>query len=105
MAFTDDFNVHLPAILEAVGGDEAAYMPQLGPARTVTGVFDDAHYAYEGDHGVEINASQPRFTCQSSDIAGAQFSDILMLRDEQYKIVDIQPDGQGVTILALEKQP
>lgn len=105
MTFTDNFNLHLPAILGAVGGDEATYTPQGGSAKTVTGVFDNSYFAYEGNQGVEINASQPRFYCQSSDVTGVQFGDALIVRGNSYKVVDVQPDGQGLTMLALELQP
>ena len=95
MTFTDNFNVHLPAILEAVGGDEATYTPQGGSAKTVTGAFDNSYFAFEGNQGVEINASQPRFYCQTSDVSGVQYGDALIVRGENYKIVDVQPDGSA----------
>lgn len=103
MSFVSDFNRHLDTMLERLG-EEAVYTPESGTPVTVRGIFDNAYVAIEGD-SVQVAGTAPRFTCKSSDIPDIQTDDSISIYGKDYTVVEIQPDGTGVTSLLLEEKP
>ena len=70
---------------------------------SVNGIFD-AEY-FEPDAGFAgIQSSQPVFLCRTVDVASASQQQTLVVASVTYKIVGIEPDGMGMTMLRLEKQ-
>ncbi len=101
MSFVDDFNAHLPAMLNRLG-QTAIFTPQIGSQVLVTGIFENEYYAVPGE-SVEITGSQPKFSHASADIPAPKAGDGLTVDGKDYTIVIVMPDGAGVTTLILEK--
>lgn len=73
-------------------------------ATPVTGIFDDAYFEDGIGQGPGAESSKPAFTCKTSDVASATQGQTLVVGATTYHIVNIRPDGQGWTLLILEKQ-
>ncbi|WP_294344695.1 hypothetical protein [Prosthecochloris sp.] len=76
-------------------------------AAAIDVIFDNEYYAVPGEE-VDVESSQPAAHCKSSDVASAVIGDALTINDGDhagdYTIINVRPDGTGVTILALEEQ-
>ena len=99
MAFTEDFSEFLDTDDFAVS---ATFTPVVGDPSTITGIFDAEYFEIDGD-SVGVAGSQPMFLCKTADVAAAKFGDALTVNAVNYKIVNIQPDGTGLTMLILEQ--
>jgi len=64
---------------------------------TVNGILDNGFAA-----SLDMEGSQPRFTCASADVAAVAFGDTLTIAGATYSVRGVQADGQGVTVLVLE---
>ena len=53
---------------------------------------------------MDVDGTQPVVTCRSSDVSGIDTDDTITIDSVAYNIVNIQPDGTGVTILILQDQ-
>jgi len=71
----------------------------LGPAH-VRGVFDNA-FMDAGSMGAY--GTQPIFTCASVDLSGVQVGQAATVQSIAYRIVGIEPDGTGVSVVRLER--
>lgn len=65
----------------------------------VAGIFDNEYADAFG-----MATRQPRFTLKSSDAAAATQASVLVVEGVTYRVRSIEPDGTGVTTLALERQ-
>ena len=88
---TDDFAVN------------ATYTPQGGSASTITGIFDEEYQLIDAG-SVGVSGSTPVFECASSSVPAAAPGDTLVVNAVTFLVVEVQPDGTGVTVLILEKQ-
>lgn len=87
-------------------GDSATYTLIAGGGATFTGIFDAPHIAIEfGD--VAISDRRPTFLCRTSDVpsgaVGGDAGDTLLVDGTTYRIIDLEPDGQGMTRIVLGK--
>ena len=64
--------------------------------RQINVIFDQQ---YVDTLGVET--SQPAATCASSDVADVEQDDSITVDGREYRIIGVQPDGTGVTVLRL----
>lgn len=60
-------------------------------------------YAAAKMQGLEAASSLPTALCKTSDVSTAVARDTLTISSVVYYIVDIQPDGTGLTLLILSK--
>jgi hypothetical protein len=68
----------------------------------VSGIFDADYFEVTNvDSGVE--SSQPGVLCRSSDVSGVVHNDPVVVDGVNYVVVNIRPDGTGMTELMLEK--
>jgi hypothetical protein len=88
-------------------GTTATYTPAGGPAvPDIAGIFNRPHLDTFVS-GMEITTSdaRPTFICQSADLPlaaqGGDAGDTLTIGTDTYRVVDLQPDGTGMTVLAL----
>lgn len=94
MAFTEDLSVFFRT---EDFGTAAVYS---GSGATINGILDAE---YEEPMG-RVQASKPVFVCRTSDVPSAAHAQTLTIGAQVYKIVGVEPDGTGITLLKLEKQ-
>lgn len=79
----------------AAGGDPAA----------LAGIFDDPHILVMLDAPAPSSDSRPTFLCRSGDLPsaarGGDSGDTLTIGATAYRVVDLQPDGTGLTLIVL----
>lgn len=68
----------------------------------VNGVFDHAHVLVPGG-AVGVSSVSPIVQVSDADITNVVFDSDLVWGARQYKVVDIQPDGTGMTMLVLKR--
>lgn len=71
---------------------------------TISIIFNNEYFAIDPGTGMQIDGTQPVVTGRSSDMSGVDNADTISINSVAYNIVDVQPDGQGVTQLVLEEQ-
>ncbi|MAR56937.1 MAG: hypothetical protein CMM93_07115 [Rickettsiales bacterium] len=100
MAFSEDFSV----FFNADGfGEEFTYYPNIGSPVTLMGIFDNAYFAAAGE--VAIASNQPQLVYETAKLnEKPAYGERITIKDKDYVIVGIQPDGTGTTSLALEEQ-
>lgn len=79
---------------------EAVFHPELGEARPIRVVFDRAS-SNLAIAGVGLESVRPQALCRDADIPDATHACTLTIGAEDWKIIDIQPDGTGITTLTL----
>lgn len=71
-------------------------------AVSVNGTFDDPSKEYHlGQAG--ISDSRPTFTGRTADLAAATYNSIITINGINWVVVDVNPDGTGVTTLVLKE--
>ena len=83
--------------IESVLGDIITFFGYGEPVQ-VTGRFTN-----EFIEQFDTEMVHPVFECQEKNVKNAKQGDALSFNDITYKIVGIQPDGQGLTTLILEQ--
>ncbi len=86
---TDDFAV------------SATWTPDGDTSSAITGIFDNEYSDASGGE-VDFEASQPTFLVQTADVPDVAQGDQLFVNSRYYRIVNVQPDGTGLTLLILE---
>lgn len=94
MPFTEDMSAYFRT---ADFGTAAVYS---GSGATINGVLDAEYLEPMG----RVQASTPVFACATADVASATHGQTLTIGATVYKIVGVEPDGTGMTVLRLEKQ-
>lgn len=83
---------------------DATYTPVGGSATTVSGIYDDPYLAASAGGMVEFTATSPTFLAKTSDFTGATYGASLVVSGKTYAVVEVMPDGTGMTTLMLEEQ-
>lgn len=70
---------------------------------SISAIFDAAFFA---DHmsQVIVDSTKPACLVRSASVSGVVQGYTILRGSTTYKIVDVQPDGTGITLLILEKQ-
>lgn len=68
--------------------------------RTIPVIFDSP-FDVAKINNMTIDASRPQVTCKSTDVANVNQNDILTISGVVYRVISIQPDGDGFTTLIL----
>ena len=79
----------------------ATYTPDGGSPIIVNGIFDNEYFDEVGGR-VGVEGSTPAFHC--ADISGVAQGDALTVNGTAYKVINVQPDGTGLTTLYLQEQ-
>lgn len=95
-------------------GEEITFSPgNVWPDRASTSasvymIFDREYMELPGEQ-IVTSSSNPIAQCRTSDVEGVKFGSVIErpVSDytgaiEKYKVVDVQPDGLGMTVLILE---
>ncbi len=89
-------------------GEEAIYAAAAGGAGVLNGLFDDPHLSVVFDQA-ETSDARPSFLCRAADLpagaAAGAAGDTLTVRGATYDVVDLRPDGQGMTLITLGQSP
>lgn len=89
MAFTEDIAGYLVDYGEAVSVNGTA----------LTAIFDNAYTENFG----EFAGTRPVLTCREADVAAVVRGMPAVVRTVAYTVVNLQPDGTGITRLMLER--
>jgi hypothetical protein len=93
-------------------GEQATYTLAAGGSKVLAGgIFDRPHIAAAVHGDVETSDAEPTFWCPSAELpagaAGGDVGDLLQIAANDvhgalsYRVVDLQPDGQGMTLITL----
>ena len=87
--------------LAFLSSDEFGVAATIGTA-TVYGIFDDAFESVVIATG-EVTMTAPRFLCRTADVTSVAQGTAVTIGGVAYKVINIEPDGTGMTALALSK--
>lgn len=73
-------------------------------ASTFQAIFENDHIPVEAGGGVEFSIQQAMILCRTSDVTGIGQGSLVSISGNSYAVSDVQPDGQGMTMLVLEDQ-
>lgn len=103
MAFEEDISVFFEDVAVSFA-TEFSYTPAAGDTQQVRGIFDAAYIGVDGG-GVPVAANQPQIVYATSNIQPApQYGDSVQINNKDYMIVNVQPDGTGITTLLLDEK-
>lgn len=92
------FAADLPAFFTVGEHAEAVTYTAAGAsAVTVNGIFDDAY----SEAFADVEGDAPHFTCVASDVPNVAHGDTIKRGTVTYTVVNVRPDGQGLTVLRL----
>jgi hypothetical protein len=66
--------------------------------RTINVIFDEQYVDALG-----VESSQPAATCSSADVDDVEQDDMITISGREFRIIGVQPDGTGVTVLRLQR--
>jgi len=89
MAFSENLSVFFTDFAETVTVSGSSFLA----------IFDNAYVDALG-----VAGTRPALTCKTSDVSGVVFDAAATVRTISYKVVGIEPDGTGITVLLLERQ-
>ena len=72
-----------------------------GTGSSISVIINKEYFAIAGE-SVDVDGTQPVVTCRSSDVTGIDTDDTITIDSVTYNIVNIQPDGTGITVLILQ---
>jgi hypothetical protein len=89
-------------------GTRVTYTPLSGSPASFNAIFDNAYLAVEGGGEASVASLQPVLICRDDDLAALAagrgvYGDSVVIAGTTYKVVDLQPDGTGMTSIVLEK--
>jgi len=91
-------------------GAIATYTPAGGPAVPgIAGIFNRPHVDTSvsvSPFDVTTSDARPTFLCRTADLppaarGGEEAGDTLTVGTETYRVIDLQPDGTGMTVVKL----
>ena len=79
--------------------EDIVYTPAVGDAVTIPAIWDESYEEVDPDTGAAIQSGQPRATVRSDDLSGIVPGpdDRITRNSETFRVVEVQPNGQGVT--------
>lgn len=87
----------------------ATYTPSAGGGPSeIPVIFENEYAAAEYDriaNSASMESSSPRATCRDIDIPGVSHGSTLEMNGTTYYVIEVRPDGTGVTVLILSRDP
>ena len=97
MAVTENLDAYFDGFGQAV-----SFTDSSGETVSCTAIFDNGFSAPQiGD--LVIETTDPVLTCKTSDISGIESGDSVTVESITYKVIQIQPDGTGISTVFLGK--
>ena len=106
MTFKDDIDTDLGVMLDdSEFGSEITYTPAAGGSFTVNAIFDNEYIGVDvGENSPVITDQRPVIWIRDSDFSALPVpGDTLAVNSVNYKVIERQPDGTGLSILILDK--
>lgn len=75
----------------------------VGDPLEVIGIFDEAFLLAETGE-LDLETTQPRFTCKASDVSDVVRGQDVQILDEEYSVLTVEPDGTGMAIVVLTNE-
>lgn len=100
MAFSENYSHYFSTDDFAI---TASYTPDGGSAKTINGIFDN-NYELIDTGEIGVSSTVPMFQCATSDLANASNLDQITINGTDYNVIEVMPDGTGVTMLRLQEQ-
>ena len=87
-----------------VFGEAVVYTPSGLSSVSITGIFDNLYEVIDPNTGAIITATQPILGLRNSDLAQLpRQDDTLNVRGQDYRVKEVQVDGQGGSKLFLHE--
>lgn len=103
MSFKEVMERDLDAILNPKEfGEEIIIVSSIGVSRQVFGIFDE-EYEVINIESNSIEGTNPIVTIKSADAADLSRRDKVKVRLKSFSVLEIKPDGTGLTTLVLGK--
>jgi len=84
-------------------GVDCSYTPDGGATTVIKTILLNDYYAVEtGSVAVEVN--QPIAVIRTADAPSISHQDTMVIESITYKVVNIRPDGTGISEIQLEQQ-
>lgn len=80
----------------------AVYNPGGGSPTSISVIYDN-EYLSSVLGGIEVENKNPMILCKTSDVANAKHGETIVVNGITYKIIEVQPDGTGLTSLILSQ--
>lgn len=85
-------------------GEPVVYSAQGYSAVTIQGVFDEISQEIDAATGAVVASVRPTLGVKNIDLpATPRANDTIVVRSQQYRVVDVHPDGLGGSKLDLHK--
>lgn len=85
-------------------GETVVYTPQLKAPREIRAIFNAEFQGVDPNIGVGIGSVAPVIDVRLADISETPSpGDRVCIRGDHYRVVEMQPDGQGAARLLLQK--
>lgn len=84
-------------------GVDCSYTPAGGSATTIKTILLNDYFSVDtGSVSVEVN--QPIAVIRTADAAAIAHQDTMVINAITYKVVNVRPDGTGISEIQLEQQ-
>lgn len=77
-----------------------AVVAEYGGAE-IMAIYEAEYYAAPGQE-VDIEATKPAAFVKTADVPGVKIGDSITVDGSEYVVINVKPDGTGITVLALE---
>lgn len=85
-------------------GERVQYYPLHSAPYTVSGIVDQAYHVVDPDTGTIVQSTQPKVGFNRSDLQHEPvIGDELLMREQRYRVVEVQPDGQAAVEVFLHR--
>ena len=81
----------------------ATYIRQGYASAQIPAIFGNEYVVAQGSGEQGVGTSAPTALCKTADVPAAAEGDTLAIGGMTYHILEVQPDGTGVTLLILSK--
>ena len=81
--------------------EEASWTPAGGTAQTLRGVFDRVSEVTDIGEMIQMDGVAAMLNVATADASGVARDDAIVVRETSYRVVGLEPDGSGRTVLVL----
>lgn len=103
-SFKEKCNLHFSNMLNILGDKATITLKSDNSTFEINCLFENQYFLIEdttGDTG--ISSAKPRLVCKEEDVLNVNIDDLVNIDDTNYKIVELQSEGNGTMNLILNK--